>query len=62
MKHTKESCPYCIGNKLIYDEGRWDVWIAKRKLHVSMLEGEYMNIIHLDIHYCPLCGRKLEDI
>lgn len=54
-------CEYCEKNNLIIDELRWDVYVLGKKLHIGMLEGEYMNSIHVAINYCPMCGRKLKE-
>lgn len=66
MNHTKEPCPYCMrvnGESLVEGEYGLDVWIRGDKL--VAVTCDYFKGGQLDctkINYCPMCGRKLEDV
>ena len=66
MNHTKEPCPYCrtdidveeIRTRYI---GATAVVLENRMLICASVNG-WICPIEISIHYCPMCGRKLEDV
>ena len=66
MNHTKEPCPYCDGDGLKLP--RTGEYLEVRVLAVEtswmwrilIQDANYKH--EVPIHYCPMCGRKLEDV
>jgi hypothetical protein len=60
-------CEYCekpIGDA-ITDSGWMSIWIedhypSGKDINASFSFGEYDDAVYCVIHYCPMCGRKLE--
>lgn len=72
MNHTKEPCLYCTGEKenktiltingLLDDEMAHDVYVAANSPRLVAMRGDFLESFSQKIHYCPMCGRKLEDV
>jgi hypothetical protein len=63
MNHTKEPCTYCNGDlALLCKDGGLSIRINDSDLLVDH-DGDEL-VIHDDVklNYCPMCGRKLEDV
>ena len=59
-QEREQGCEYCLKNKPI--KGIHDVSIAyvQGKELLTTYSDPFYNL-HLDIHYCPMCGRKLKE-
>ena len=61
--YTKEPCPYCHGKKdLLKKVNGFGVYIYENNLglYFECSEGEADDDVK--INYCPMCGRKFEDV
>ncbi len=63
MNHTKEPCEYCDGEKdLLKKYNGFTVSIYKNELELYFEHNEGDASDDVKINYCPMCGRKLEDV
>jgi hypothetical protein len=53
-------CEYCEGSKELFYKGRWYLCVENSSIYIEVEYGEYVLIQHVDVNYCPMCGRKLE--
>ena len=67
MKHTKEPCPYCLMDGGIKEIPALEGFNARILLFyttmlINITEKMETRLAMIKINYCPMCGRKLEDV
>jgi predicted RNA-binding Zn-ribbon protein involved in translation (DUF1610 family) len=66
MNHTKEPCPYCDENTIYKTDTSKGVFmlfaVEDRMLKLQVYGNDNSSNHRIKINYCPMCGRKLEDV
>ena len=68
MNHTKEPCEYCEDGRRLTIKQSWNLGdFVNNEIRLSIEENligiDYKGyFFFVDINYCPMCGRKLEDV
>lgn len=68
----KEPCEYCQGQKesktilaidaVLDNEVEHDVYVAANSPRLVAMRGDFLESFSQKINYCPMCGRKLEEV
>ena len=65
MNHTKEPCPYCrtdIDVESISIDKYTNMTLLQNTLLIVMAGIGTVGVAETKINYCPMCGRRLEDV
>lgn len=65
MNHTKEPCPYCrtdIDVESIQVDPHTSLTLLNDTMMIAMAVHGRVGVSETKIQYCPMCGRKLEDV
>ena len=63
--YTKEPCPYCrtdIDVESIPVDKSTSLTLLHTTMMIVMTVERFIGVSEVKIHYCPMCGRKLEDV
>jgi len=60
-----EPCPYCNGekeNEILIDTKDYHIYVSANAPLLVAAQTDFLDSFSQEICYCPMCGRKLEEV